>query len=265
MTADGLSVDIRGVSKTYTTRGGLVEAVRDVSFAIESGELVSLVGPSGCGKSTLLKMAAGLIPFDEGEIDVLGTPAREGRREVGIMLQSPVLLPWRTVRKNVLLPLEIIGRTPGDRKQRVQETLELVGLAGFEDTYPWELSGGMQQRVSLSRLLVFEPDVLLMDEPFAALDEFTRERLILEIAGVHERLHRSVLYVTHNISEAVFLSDRVFVMTARPGIVRGVTPISLPRPRTPEMLYSHELTDLTLEVRKLLSEGHQWAVAEGGT
>jgi NitT/TauT family transport system ATP-binding protein len=210
-------------------------------------------------------MAAGLIPVDEGEIDVLGTPAREGRREVGIMLQSPVLLPWRTVRKNVLLPLEIIGRTPGGLEQRVQKTLELVGLAGFEDTYPWELSGGMQQRVSLSRLLVFEPDVLLMDEPFAALDEFTRERLILEISGVHERLHRSVLYVTHNIGEAVFLSDRVVVMTARPGIVRGVISVSLPRPRTQEMLYSHELTDLTLEVRTLLSDGHRSAVAEGGT
>jgi NitT/TauT family transport system ATP-binding protein len=248
------AVAVRSVNKTYATNTGTVEAVRDVSFDVPRGHVVSLVGPSGCGKSTVLKMVAGLIPFDSGSIDVAGAPAAAGRRDCGIMLQSPVLLPWRTVRENVLLPAQIMGLDKAEAESRAAALFELVGLQGFENSHVWELSGGMQQRASLVRLLVFEPEILLMDEPFSALDEFTRERLDAELARLQERLHRTIVYVTHNIPEAVMLSDTVVVMTPRPGRVVARVPVELPRPRTREAMASPEAQAQILSIRNALDD-----------
>jgi NitT/TauT family transport system ATP-binding protein len=247
------AVDIANVNKSYVTRSGDVDAVADVSFTVASGEFVSLVGPSGCGKSTLLMMIAGLIPFDTGSIDVNGDSARVGRPEVGIMLQSDELFPWRTVLQNVLLPIEVFNRDRRDGLRHAREILELVGLSEFTNKYPRELSGGMKQRASLSRLLVYDPGILLMDEPFGALDEFTRLRLNFEIASLHERLSKTVVFVTHNIAEAVFLSDRVVALSARPGRIVGIVDVPLPRPRTPGMVDSAEMAACMRQIRSLTS------------
>jgi NitT/TauT family transport system ATP-binding protein len=251
------AISVTELSKVYATRGGAVEALRRATFEVNRGEFVSLVGPSGCGKSTLLHIAAGLLEDSGGGVQVAGTPAKAGRRDVGIMLQRPVLFPWRTVLQNVLLPAQvfkIFGRGAEREKMtaRAQELIELVGLQGFEEKYPWELSGGMQQRASLARLLVFEPEILLMDEPFAALDEFTRERLNSELASLHEDLGRTVLYVTHNIQEAVFLSDRVVVMKPRPGEVLEIVDIPLERPRRIEMVAEAQTAELVARIRTKL-------------
>jgi len=245
------AISVRSLNKTYRTRTGVVEAVRGASFDVAESEFVSLVGPSGCGKSTILKIVAGLIPFERGAVEVSGSPARAGRSDVGIMLQAPVLLPWRTVLRNVLLPIEIFRGGGVDARGRAHELLSLVGLDGFEDKHPWELSGGMQQRVSLARLLVFEPSTLLMDEPFSALDEFTREKLTLELAGLHTNLQRTVLYVTHNIAEAVFLSDRVVVMKSHPGEIIDVVDVDLPHPRSLELMDDPRTTKLAGRIRRL--------------
>jgi NitT/TauT family transport system ATP-binding protein len=246
------SIEVRGLHKTYETRRGPVEAVRGVSFDVRNGEFVSLVGPSGCGKSTILHITAGLIDYEAGDVQVAGTNAEAGRRDVGIMLQKPVLLPWRTVAANVLMPAEIFGLDKASSKARASELLGLMGLDGFEEKHPWELSGGMQQRASLARLLLPDPAILLMDEPFAALDEFTRERLNGELARLHERLGRSVLYVTHNIPEAVFLSDRVVVLKARPGEVLEIVDVDLPRPRSLELISDPRTAELSARIRELL-------------
>jgi NitT/TauT family transport system ATP-binding protein len=249
----GKSIEVRGLHKTYETRHGPVEAVRDVSLEVREGEFVSLVGPSGCGKSTILHIAAGLIEYEAGDVQVAGTGAKAGRRDVGIMLQKPVLLPWRSVVANVLMPAEIFRLDKAGSRARARELLGLMGLGGFEDKHPWELSGGMQQRASLARLLLPDPAILLMDEPFAALDEFTRERLNGELARLHERLGRSVLYVTHNIPEAVFLSDRVVVLKARPGEVLESVNIDLPRPRSLDLINDPYTAELSARIRELLS------------
>jgi NitT/TauT family transport system ATP-binding protein len=248
------AVAVRHVNKRYRVEGGTVEAVRDVSFDVPRGDVVSLVGPSGCGKSTVLKMGAGLIDFDTGSIDVGGRPAAAGRRDCGIMMQSPVLLPWRTVWDNVLLPVDIMGLDRAAAEQRARDLFELVGLRGFERNRVWELSGGMQQRASLARLLIFEPEILLMDEPFSALDEFTRERLDAELALLQERLQRTIVYVTHNIAEAVLLSDTVVVMTPRPGEVVDRVAVDLPRPRTREVMASPDAQALIMGIRAAFDE-----------
>jgi len=245
-------IEIRGLGKTYSTRRGPVEAVRDASFDVRDGEFVALVGPSGCGKSTILHIVAGLIERTGGTVEVLGAAARAGRHDVGIMLQRPTLLPWRSVLQNVVLPTELFKIDKAEAERRARDLLALVGLEGFEDKHPWELSGGMQQRASLARLLVFEPSILLMDEPFAALDEFTRERLNGELANLHETLGRSILYVTHNIQEAVFLSDRVVVMKPHPGEVLRIVDVELPRPRRVELLNEPRTAELVAEIRKML-------------
>jgi NitT/TauT family transport system ATP-binding protein len=185
-------------------------------------------------------------------VSIGGSPAKAGRRDVGIMLQRPVLLPWRSVVQNVLVPAEIFGLDPKVARDRAMELLAMVGLEGFEDKHPWELSGGMQQRASLARLLVFEPQILLMDEPFAALDEFNRERLNSELARLHESLGRTMVYVTHNIQEAVFLADRVVVMKPRPGEILEIVDIDLPRPRRIEMIAERDMTDLVAGIRMKL-------------
>ena len=251
------AISVDNLSKIYETRGGSVEAVRQASFDVKDGEFVALVGPSGCGKSTILQICAGLVSHKTGTVDVGGARATSGRREVGIMFQAPVLLPWRTVTDNILLPTEIFGINGNDAARKAQELIELVGLDGFEDKYPWELSGGMQQRCSLARVLVFEPDILLMDEPFAAVDEFTRERLNLELARIHESLGRTVLYVTHNIEEAVFLADRVVVMKPHPGEILDIVETKLPRPRTSDVLSEPQTLELVIEIRqKLFTDRH---------
>jgi NitT/TauT family transport system ATP-binding protein len=247
-----VAISVKDLSKTYTTRRGPVEAVRRSSFEVRRGEFVALVGPSGCGKSTILKIAAGLIPYNEGTVTVAGEEAKAGRRDVGIMFQSPVLLPWRTVLDNVLLPMEVFGLKGNAAKEQAHSLLQTVGLGGFDDKYPWELSGGMQQRASLARVLVYEPDILLMDEPFSALDEFTREHLNVELAKIHETYERSVLYVTHNIQEAVFLADRVVVMKPHPGEVLDVVETKLPRPRSLDVLLEEKTTKLVTEIRRML-------------
>jgi NitT/TauT family transport system ATP-binding protein len=255
VTENGPAVELTGVGKRFWTRSGPVDAILDATFSVQNGEFVSLVGPSGCGKSTLLKIIAGLLPFDRGAVQVGGAPARAGREEVGIMLQSAVLFPWRTVMQNVLLPVEVFHRDRATGRARAREILELVGLATFSEKYPKELSGGMQQRASLSRLLVYDPSILLMDEPFGALDEFTRLRLNFELAAIHERFHKTVVFVTHNIAEAVFLSDRVVAMSAHPGRIVRVVDITLPRPRTPQMVDSPEMASCMRELRTAAIDG----------
>jgi NitT/TauT family transport system ATP-binding protein len=256
------SISVADLDKTYDTRDGTVDAVRGATFDVKDHEFVSLVGPSGCGKSTILQICAGLVPPTRGKVEVAGHQARPGRRDVGIMFQAPVLLPWRSVCDNVLLPTEIFRIDKGSARTRALELLELVGLKGFEDKHPWELSGGMQQRASLARVLVSDPDILLMDEPFSALDEFTRERLNLELARIHESLGRTVLYVTHNIEEAVFLSDRVVVMKPHPGEILEIVETGLPRPRKLEVLQEPRTIELVIEIRQMLF-GHRVADDEG--
>jgi NitT/TauT family transport system ATP-binding protein len=248
----GHSISVADLDKTYDTRDGAVDAVRGATFDVKAGEFVSLVGPSGCGKSTILQICAGLVSPTSGTVQLGGVQARPGRREIGIMFQAPVLLPWRSVSANVLLPTEIFGMEKGPARKRALELLDLVGLKGFEDKQPWELSGGMQQRASLARVLVSDPDILLMDEPFSALDEFTRERLNLELANIHETLGRTVLYVTHNIEESVFLSDRVVVMKPHPGEILDIVETGLPRPRKLEVLQEASTIELVIKIRQML-------------
>ncbi len=240
------------VSKTYRTNARLIHALEDVSFSAEQNEFVSFVGPSGCGKSTLLKIVGGLLDRSAGDVTVKGAPVLGPRRDIGIMFQTAVLFDWRTTLENVLLPVEVLHLDPGAYRDRARGILKMVGLDGFEDSYPSQLSGGMQQRASLSRALVYEPDVLLMDEPFGALDEFTRERLNLEIQRIWMQQRKTVLFVTHNIAEAVFLSDQVLVMTPRPGQVARTVRVPFPRPREIRLMKSPEFASLVFEIREIL-------------
>src|SRR5262245_8971145 len=220
-----LAIEFRGVGKTYLARdGSRVEGLRDVSLAVQEAEFVALIGPSGCGKSTLLKLTAGLIDAGAGEIRVLGRPPAEAKaaRAFGFVFQDPVLLPWRTASENVQLLLEVTGVGRAERVDRARGLLELVGLADFGEKLPSELSGGMQQRVGIARALSLDPAILLMDEPFGALDEITRDRMNQELLALWEKTRKTVLFVTHSIAEAVFLADRVVVLSPHPGTVRAV-------------------------------------------
>lgn len=250
------TIRVAEVGKSYQTgsrsRVGQLEVLRDVTLSVGSGEFVALVGMSGCGKSTLLKIAAGLVEPDSGSVEIAGRPAAADRRDVGIMLQNAALLPWRTVMQNVLLPYVVFGEDLRKGRQRAQEVLELVGILDFGDAYPRQLSGGMAQRTSLARLLAYEPEVQLLDEPFGALDELTRERLNLELSRIHESDQRTALLVTHSVQEAVLLADRVVVMTPRPGRIAGEVTVSLPRPRESEMLEDETFVDASREIRRLL-------------
>jgi NitT/TauT family transport system ATP-binding protein len=250
-----LGIRIAGATKTYATAGGgQVEALRGVDLNIAPGEFVSFLGPSGCGKSTLLHMVAGLLDPSQGHIDVQGTPAAAGRADMAIMLQTPVLFPWRTVMENILLPVEILKLDRADARRRAEELLSLTHLTDFADKNVWELSGGMKQRVSLARALVTDPSLLLMDEPFSALDEFTRERLNVELARLHDQLGRTTLFVTHNIAEAVFLSDRIVCMRPRPGEVIDVIDVPIARPRERELVGSPEVVRIENQVRQAIAE-----------
>jgi len=239
-----------GVVDSVKEFEGGVLAVDHVSFEAKPGEFVSVVGPSGCGKSTLLRLIAGLIPLTSGTISVNGSDVTEPRQDVALMFQRPTLLPWQTALQNALLPRSLHGRVDDASEREAYELLELVGLSGFEHTHPRHLSGGMQQRVALARLLMVGVEVLLLDEPFAAVDQLTRERLNTELLSVHERTSATALLVTHNITEAVLLADRVIVMTARPGRIADVLDVPFERPRVQEMSAEREFQELVLRAHR---------------
>jgi NitT/TauT family transport system ATP-binding protein len=245
-------VSIRNLTKTFPQ--GNVTALQDIELDLRPGEFVSLIGPSGCGKSTLLRVIGDLIQPTSGTVTVNGKTARQARidRDYGIVFQDAVLFDWRTVSKNIALPLEMLGWDREKRKARVAEMIDLVELKGFAEHFPWQLSGGMQQRASIARAFAFEPALLLMDEPFGALDEMTRERLNLELLSIWQRLRSTVVFVTHSISEAVFLSSRVVVMSPRPGRIAGIVDIDLPDARTVETREDPRFFELVTEVRELL-------------
>jgi NitT/TauT family transport system ATP-binding protein len=248
-------VSAKGISKTFGKRG--VTALQDIDLEVGPGEFISLIGPSGCGKSTLLRVVGDLVEPSAGEILVNGKTAHRARldRDYGIVFQAAVLYDWRTVTKNISLPLELLGWSRARRAERVGEMLKLVELEGFEKHYPWQLSGGMQQRVSIARALSFSPALLLMDEPFGALDEMTRERLNAELLRIWAETGSTVIFVTHSISEAVYLSTRVVVMSPRPGRITSVIPIELPQPRTFETREDPRFFELVTEVREALHAG----------
>ena len=245
-------VTITGLTKTFPR--GNVTALQDIDLQIEPGEFVSLIGPSGCGKSTLLRVIGDLIPPTRGTVEVNGKSAHQARldHDYGIVFQDSVLFDWRSVAKNVSLPLEMLRWNRARRKARVDEMLRLVELQGFGDHHPWQLSGGMQMRVAIARALSFEPALLLMDEPFGALDEMTRERLNIELLDIWRRSGSTVVFVTHSISEAVFLSTRVVVMSPRPGRIAGIVDIDLPQPRSADTREEPRFFELATEVRELL-------------
>ena len=243
------------MSKTFALRR--VHALAEVDLDLQPGSFYSIIGPSGCGKSTLLKLIAGLMRPSSGHVTVAGTTVTGPRRDIGMMFQQPVLLPWRTALSNVLLPIEIRDGSSAARKVRdtALGLLELVGLHGFDNVYPYELSGGMAQRVAICRMLITEPTLLLLDEPFGALDELTRDVMNLELARICESRNVTTFMVTHSIPEAVFLSDVVFVMSARPGRIADTIRVDLPRPRTLEVLSNDRFTGFVKQLRLSLAVG----------
>jgi NitT/TauT family transport system ATP-binding protein len=251
-------IRLDGVVKTYRTRkGDLVQALAETSLTVGENEFVTLVGPSGCGKSTLLKLVAGLVPVTQGEIRVRDQIVREPFPDVGFVFQQPVLLPWRSVLDNVLFSVEMLGLDLRQYRKPAGDLLELTGLAGFETKYPHELSGGMQQRVAICRALLPDPGLLLMDEPFGALDAMTREEMSLELLRIWEERRKTILFVTHSIPEAILLADRVVVMSSRPGRIARVITVDLPRPRTMDMEFDRRFKAHSDEVRSLIFSGRK--------
>jgi len=248
-------VELEGVAKEFAQ--GNTVALQGIDLAIRKGEFVSLIGPSECGKSTLLRIIGDLIQPSAGRVTVHGKPAHQARldRDYGIVFQSAVLYDWRTVSKNISLPLEMLGWDRARRAARIEEMLALVELTGFENHHPWQLSGGMQQRVSIARALSFSPALLLMDEPFGALDEMTRERLNMELLRIWSETGSTIVFVTHSIAEAVFLSTRVVVMSPRPGRITDVLEIDLPQPRTAALREDPRFFELVTELREALVRG----------
>ena len=231
-------IAVKELSKRYSSRDGSVHALQEINFKVNEGEFIAVVGPSGCGKSTLLKILAGILPPSNGEVRLRGTPITGPRRDIGVVFQSPVLFPWRSVLDNVLLPVEV-----------AMDLLSLVGLDGFERRYPWELSGGMQQRVAITRALIHDPAMLLMDEPFGALDAMTREQMNLELQRIWLERRKTVIFITHSIPEAVFLADRVLVMTPRPGCIMDDVQVKIPRPRALEAMNFPEFAPYVHSIR----------------
>jgi NitT/TauT family transport system ATP-binding protein len=233
-------IAVQALTKVYPARAGAVHALEAIDFEVADREFVAIVGPSGCGKSTLLKILAGLILATAGKALLRGTPIVGPRRDIGMVFQSPVLFPWRTVLHNVLLPVDVQGLGRERLHRSALDLLRLVGLDGFENRYPWELSGGMQQRVAMVRALIHDPAMLLMDEPFGALDAMTREQMNLELQRIWLERRKTVVFITHSIPEAVFLADRVLVMTARPGRIAEIVSVTLPRPRSLDIMSTPE-------------------------
>jgi NitT/TauT family transport system ATP-binding protein len=253
-------IDISNLSLTFETSDGPVQAVSEIDLAIEGGEFVSLIGPSGCGKTTLLRVIADLETATSGKITVNGLTPSEARleRAYGYVFQAPALYPWRTIARNIALPLEIMGLSKGERKDRVSRNLDLVNLTGFENRFPWQLSGGMQQRASIARALAFDPDLLLMDEPFGALDEIVRDKLNEQLLRLWNKTQKTVVFVTHSIPEAVFLSTKIVVMSPRPGRIHDVIDCGFPRDRTLEIRETPQFLEIANRVRHGLREGHSY-------
>jgi NitT/TauT family transport system ATP-binding protein len=248
-------IAVRQLSKVYGGGAGAVPALRDIDFAVREGEFMSIVGPSGCGKSTLLKILAGLMPPSEGYALLNDIPIAGPRRDIGVVFQSPVLFPWRSVLGNVLLPVDVQHLGRERMTAQALELLALVGLSGFEHRYPWELSGGMQQRVALVRALIHDPALLLMDEPFGALDALTREAMNFELQRIWLERRKTVVFVTHSTSEAVFLADRVLVMTQRPGRIGDLLDIQFPRPRSLDVMTTEAFGIHVRRIRAALNAG----------
>jgi NitT/TauT family transport system ATP-binding protein len=253
-------IDIDDLSLTFTTSDGPVAALSDINLRINRGEFVSLIGPSGCGKTTLLRVIADLEQPTGGRISVNGVSATEARekRAYGYVFQAAALYPWRTIARNVALPLEIMGLDRAERDRRVKNNLDMVNLTGFERKYPWQLSGGMQQRASIARALAVEPALLLMDEPFGALDEIVRDHLNEQLLRLWGKTDKTVVFVTHSIPEAVFLSTRIVVMTPRPGKIHDVIESDLPRERTLDIRETPEFLKIAHRVRAGLRAGHSY-------
>jgi NitT/TauT family transport system ATP-binding protein len=253
-------IDIRGLSLVFETADAPVRALADIDLQVARGEFVSFIGPSGCGKTTLLRVIADLERQTSGQIAVNGVSPEEARkgRAYGYVFQAPALYPWRTVVRNVTLPLEIMGLPAKEQRERAARYLDMVGLGGFERKFPWQLSGGMQQRVSIARALSFEPDLLLMDEPFGALDEITRDHLNEQLLRLWEKTDKTVIFVTHSIAEAVFLSTRIVVMSPRPGRIMEVIPCDLPKGRNLDARETTQFLEIAHKVRVALRAGHSY-------
>ena len=237
-------IEVAGLSKTYTTRDGDITTLDGITFNVEAQEFVSVLGPSGCGKTTVLKIVAGLVSRTDGAVRVDGQLVSGPQRKIGIVFQVPALMRWRNALDNVLLPVEILGLNQSQYRQSANELLKLVGLPEFAGKYPNELSGGMQQRVAIARALVHDPSILLLDEPFSALDTMTRNQLNIELLRIWSERRKTSLLITHSIPEAVFLSDRVVVLGPRPAKVLEIVPVPLPRPRTAEMRVSRPFMEI---------------------
>jgi NitT/TauT family transport system ATP-binding protein len=248
-----VEIKIEDVSMVFQDKNGgvPVTALKNVNLDIREGEFISLLGPSGCGKTTLLRIIADLLQPSSGNVSVRGQSPRDIRlqKKYGFVFQNPVLYDWRTVRRNVCMPMELLGMKKANRTARVTEMLDLVGLSKFGKHYPYELSGGMQQRVGIARALAIRPEILLMDEPFSALDEFTREKLHVDLLDIWRKTNKTVVFVTHNISEAIFLSDRVVVLSPHPGRVSAVIDIDIPRPRSMESKQTQQFYDYITKIR----------------
>lgn len=251
--ASQAAIAINHLSLRYGTGPKAVTALDDIGFSVREGEFVSVVGPSGCGKSTLLKILAGLLPPTSGSASLNGTDIQGPRRDIGVVFQSPVLFPWRTVLGNVLLPADVQGLDKAAMRTRALNLVNLVGLTGFEDSYPRQLSGGMQQRVGIIRALIHDPALLLMDEPFGALDAMTRESMNVELQRIWLESKKTVLFITHSTAEAVFLADRVVVMTPRPGRIGDVFEVDLPRPRPLEVMNTEKFGTYVQRIRRALN------------
>jgi NitT/TauT family transport system ATP-binding protein len=249
-------VSVRSVQKTYFGRQGPIRAVASASLDVQRGEFVSLLGPSGCGKSTLLMMIAGLENPTSGEIELGGAPVATPRRDIGIIFQDATLLPWKTSLENVLFPIKILKLPMAQYRDRAHELLKMVGLSGFENKKPGELSGGMRQRVAICRALIHDPEILLMDEPFSALDAITRDQMNVALAEILEKYNKTVIFVTHSIREAAFLSDRVVVMGGRPSGIILDMPMPFPRPRRFDIEDSPEFAQVCRKLRLTIEEAH---------
>ncbi len=253
-------IEINDLSLTFKTNDGDVHALSNIDLDVKPGEFVSLIGPSGCGKTTLLRTIADLEQPTAGAITVNGVSPHEARmsRAYGYVFQAAALYPWRTIARNVSLPLEIMGLDAATREKRVAENLELVNLEGFERKFPWQLSGGMQQRASIARALAVEPDLLLMDEPFGALDEIVRDHLNEQLLKLWAKTNKTIIFVTHSIPEAVYLSSRIVVMSPRPGRIHEVIDSTLPKDRTLDIRETTEFHDIAHRVREGLRQGHSY-------
>lgn len=254
------AVEVKDLNLVFETADAPVHALSQVDLTVEKGEFVSFIGPSGCGKTTLLRVIADLQQATSGKIEVNGTSPQAARldRAYGYVFQAPALFPWRTVERNITLPLEIMGLTKDEQRTRAKRVLDLVNLAGFERKFPWQLSGGMQQRVSIARALSFDPDLLLMDEPFGALDEIIRDHLNEQLLDLWRRTEKTLIFVTHSIPEAVFLSTKIVVMSPRPGRIIDIIESPLPRDRTLDIRETPEFAEIAHRVREGLKTGHSY-------